>query len=159
MNKAHVIVVSDRVFSGERPNRAGATAEEMLTNAGFDVTRRAVVEEGRDAVGSCIQAAIREHVPLIITCGGTGVRPRNLTPEATEPFLSTRLFGLEQMVLLEGLKHTRHAAMSRGLIGFTSRGSEGSLIVNAPGSRGGVEDTLKVVLELWPRLSEGIFPS
>lgn len=158
MQKASVIVVSDRVVSGEREDRAGDKAEEMLLQAGFTDVQRVVVEEGRDAVKEQIRKALDAQRPLILTCGGTGVQPRNLTPEATEPFITTRMQGIEQMLLVEGLKNTRHAAMSRGLVGFTSRGAGGSLIVNAPGSSGGVKDTLNVILELWPRLSEGIIP-
>lgn len=156
VKSASVIVVSDRVYSGERPDKAGEIAEQLLTAEGFSVEQRVVIPEGREAVEAHIASALDAGVALVVTCGGTGVRPRNLTPEATEGFISTRLFGLEQLVLMEGLHNTRHAAMSRGIIGFTSRSEGGSLIVNAPGSRGGVEDTLRVVLEFWPRLSEGL---
>lgn len=158
MRSSFVIVVSDRVMSGEREDRAGDIAEEMLLGSGFADVRRVVVGEGRDAVEEQIRKALDTQTPLIVTCGGTGVQPSNLTPEATEPFITTRLHAIEQMVLLEGLKNTRHAAMTRGLIGFSSREAGGSLIVNAPGSSGGVKDTLGVILELWPRLSEGIIP-
>lgn len=133
-------------------------AVDILERFGFEVAPRMVVEEGLEPVGRCIASALRNNATLIVTCGGTGVRPRNLTPEATEPFLGTRLYAMEQLVLLEGLKETRHAAMSRGMIGFTTRDEGGSLIVNAPGSPGGVKDTLTVILDMWPRLSEGFAP-
>lgn len=159
MPKASVIVVSDRVHSGVKPDRGGDIAVDMLEQSGFEVAPRMVVQEGIESVGHCIATALRSDAALIVTCGGTGVRPRNLTPEATEPFLGTRLFAMEQLVLLEGLKQTRHAAMSRGMIGFTTRDEGGCLIVNAPGSPGGVKDTLTVILDMWPRLSEGLAPS
>ena len=82
---------------------------------------------------------------MVLTTGGTGVTPRDLTPEATAPLLSTRLEGIEAQIRAHGLSKTPLAGLSRGLVGVTSRGDDGALIVNAPGSRGGVKDTVAVI--------------
>ena len=89
---------------------------------------------------------------LLLACGGTGIGPDNLTPEESLKVITTRLHGLETQVLIVGLKNTKYAGLSRGVIGFSSREPGGTLVVNAPSSSGGMRDTLGVILELWPKL-------
>ena len=89
---------------------------------------------------------------VVLTTGGTGVTPRDLTPEATAPLLDTRMEGLEAQIRAYGLSKTPLAGLSRGLVGVTSRGDAGALVVNAPGSRGGVKDTVAVIGPLVPHV-------
>lgn len=79
--------------------------------------------------------------------------PDNLTPEETDKVITTRLHGLETQVLIEGLKQTPRASMSRGVIGLSSREPGGTLVVNASSSSGGLRDCIRVVLSVWPSIS------
>ncbi|GAB3701015.1 molybdopterin-binding protein [Corynebacterium nasicanis] len=152
--KATVIVVSDRVLTGERPNGAGELAARLLHDAGLDVTDPDIVPEGREAVSDALVDARRAGHRVIVTVGGTGLGPRNLTPEATAPHVTMELTGLMMQVLVAGLANTAQAGLSRGLIGLTGREPGDALIVNAPSSRGGVRDTLGVVCPLLPNIFE-----
>lgn len=151
---ARIIVVSDRIVRGEREDCASPTALAMLEQAGFLIDETRVIPEGTDAVERALDEALAVQVPFILTCGGTGIGPKNYTPEATEARICMRLHGVETQVLIEGLKHSSRAGLCRGVIGLTSREPGASLIVNAPSSRGGVADTLSVVIQLWPSLAE-----
>lgn len=146
--RAVVIVVSDRAHSGEREDKSGPRARKLLADAGIEAGREVVVPEGREAVAREIDRALADGVRLIVTTGGTGVGTRNLTPEVTAERLDCRLTGLETQVLVEGLKSSRQAGLSRGLIGLASRDERAALIVNAPSAPGGVSDSLGVVLPL-----------
>lgn len=145
--RAAVIVTSDRVLSGEKPNTAGELAQSLLENAGLDVAAVDVVAEGYARVADAVRARVRDEVPVIVVIGGTGTGATNYTPEVTEEFISTRLHGLETQVLLKGLESSPKAGLSRGIIGMTGRG-EGSLIIDSASSRGAVADTLGVILPL-----------
>ena len=90
----------------------------------------------------------------MLTTGGTGVTPSDLTPEGTAPLLAARLEGLEAQIRAHGLTKTPLAGLSRGLVGVTGRGADGALVVNAPGSRGGVKDTVAVIGPLVPHVLE-----
>lgn len=151
---ARIIVVSDRVHGGDREDSTTPVAEILLAEAGFHVASAQVVPEGAEAVSAALDEAIAAGTNLILTCGGTGLGPNNLTPEATQERITTRLHGVETQILLTGLQHSDRAALCRGVVGLTSREPGGSLIVNSPGSRGGTADTLAVVLSLWPSIAE-----
>lgn len=146
--RAAVIVVSDRVHSGEREDKSGPRARKLLADAGVEVGQEVVVPEGGEAVAREIDRALAGGVRLIVTTGGTGIGARNLTPEVTAERLGCRLTGLETQVLIEGLKSSPQAGLSRGLIGLTSRDERATLIVNAPSAPGAVSDSLGVVLPL-----------
>ncbi|HJD78639.1 molybdenum cofactor synthesis domain-containing protein [Corynebacterium pollutisoli] len=154
MINATVIVASDRVVSGERDNSAGELAATLLRDAGLDVADPRVLPEGRQAVSEALADARSAGHRVIVTVGGTGLGPRNLTPEATAPHIAVELTGLMTQVLLAGLANTEQAGLSRGIIGLTGRGSEDALIVNVPSSRGGVRDALGVVCPLLPNIFE-----
>lgn len=153
---ARIIVVSDRIHSGERKDSATPTARSLLIDAGFQVTSCVVVPEGEAAVAKALDEACATDTSLILTCGGTGLGPTNLTPEVSLTHISTRLHGVETNILIEGLQHSERAGLCRGVVGLTSREPGGSLIVNAPSSRGGIRDTLVVILRLWPSLTEWV---
>lgn len=128
----------------------------MLNAAGFEVAEPVLIPEGYDAVSGALAQALRDKIQLIVTCGGTGLGPRNLTPEATGDIVTTRLEGLERQILIEGLKSSNHAGLTRGIVGLTRRDEEGALIVNAPSSAGGVRDALSVIISVWPNIAERI---
>lgn len=149
-----VITVSDRCFSGEREDRSGPLAVRLLAEHGVVVDGAEVVPDGVGPVREAIGRAVAAGARVVLTTGGTGVTPRDLTPEATAALLEARLEGLEAQVRAHGLGKTPLAGLSRGLVGVTSRGPRGALVINAPGSRGGVQDAIEVIGPLVPHVLE-----
>lgn len=145
-----VITVSDRSSRGEREDQSGPLAVELLRKYDVECGAPIVVEDGIDTVGSAIREALDAGHRLVFTTGGTGVSARDLTPEATQPFIEKELRGIETQILIAGLEKTSLASMSRGLVGVNGN----ALIVNAPGSRGGVKDTIGVIGDLIPHIIE-----
>lgn len=140
-----VIIVSDRCDSGEREDRTGPAAVAALAEHGVEVTSVVVVPEGRGEVARQLRRALEHGADVVLTAGGTGIGPRNYTPEATAPFLAAQLPGVATQILWAGLASTPKAGLSRGLVGVTDRGPAACLIVNAPGSIGGVRDAIGVI--------------
>ncbi|MDO5747246.1 MAG: MogA/MoaB family molybdenum cofactor biosynthesis protein [Actinomycetaceae bacterium] len=155
--KGAVITVSDRCISGEREDKSGPLAVKLLAKYNVDADVR-LVPDGIDSVQKAIHCAIADGARIVVTSGGTGVTPRDLTPEATQPLVQVRLDGIAHQIREYGLKNTPLASLSRGIVGITQRGSKGVLIVNAPGSRGGVKDTIAVVGPLIPHILEQFDP-
>ena len=149
-----VIVVSDRIKSGERTDKAGPVAVDLLQESGVEISTFTVVGEGFEPVHQELVTALARRDRVIITIGGTGVGPRNRTPEATEPHIDTLLPGLMTQILFSGLSNTAQAGLSRGLVGLSSRDATAALIVNAPSSSGGVRDALGVVCPLFGSIFE-----
>lgn len=149
-----VITVSDRCARGEREDSSGPLAQRLLGEHGVIVDGVVIVPDDVEAVRAAIRTAVADGARVVLTAGGTGVTPYDLTPEATAPLLATRLEGLEAQVRAHGLTKTPLAGLSRGLVGVTSRRADGALVVNAPGSRGGVKDTVAVIGPLVPHVLE-----
>lgn len=154
---AAVITVSDRIASGAREDKAGPIARELLIGSGVDVVRSVTVPEGVGGVSEALDEALRAGIRIIITIGGTGVGPRNRTPEATAPLLETELTAVMAQILFKGLSNTHQAGLSRGLVGLTTRESGSTLIINAPSSPGGVRDALSVVCPLLGPIFERLY--
>ena len=144
MIPARVITVSDRCSAGLAEDLSGPLAARLLADHGVDASVRVVPDEV-DAIRAAITAAVEDGARFVFTTGGTGLAPRDVTPEATEPLLVTRIDGLADAIRRRGEEKVASAALSRGLVGVTARSPEGALVVNAPGSRGGVTDTVAVI--------------
>lgn len=148
---AAVVTVSDGVTHGTRMDESGDLAESMLREAGFEVVRRAVVPDERPRIEGLLRELADEGaVPLIVTTGGTGFGPRDVTPEATRAVIDREAPGLAELMRREGLAKTPLAALSRAVVG--SRGS--TLIVNLPGSPKGVRESLEAALTVVPHAVE-----
>ncbi|HJR44314.1 MAG TPA: MogA/MoaB family molybdenum cofactor biosynthesis protein [Actinomycetota bacterium] len=140
---ATVITVSDAVSEGRRDDGSGDAAQELLTAAGFVVSGRVVVPDERGQIASALADAARAS-RLVVTTGGTGLGPRDVTPEATLAVIEREAPGLAELMRAEGLRHTPHAALSRGIAGAAGN----ALILNLPGSPAGVRESLDAVLPL-----------
>jgi len=137
--KAAVLTVSDGVAAGEREDASGDALDELLTVEGFDVVRRVVPDEREE-----IRAALGELAAgarLVLTTGGTGVAPRDVTPEATLGAIERGVPGIAEAVRADSLAKTPHALLSRGVAGTIGS----SLVVNLPGSTGGCRDGFAVI--------------
>lgn len=143
---AKVITVSDGVVAGTRDDRSGDALVERLTDAGFDVVDRIVTADGVDAVAETLRAACDGFAGLVVTTGGTGFGPRDLTPEGTRAVLEREAPGLaEAMRLVSPL-----GRLSRAVAGTLGQ----SLILNTPGSTTGCIETLDAVIEIVPHALE-----
>ncbi|WP_050795350.1 MogA/MoaB family molybdenum cofactor biosynthesis protein [Actinomyces sp. oral taxon 448] len=149
-----VITVSDRCAAGTREDRSGPLAVRLLAEHDVIVRAARIVPDGTEPVREAIEEAVTAGARVVLTTGGTGVTPRDLTPEGTAPLLQARLEGIEAQIRSHGLSKTPLAGLSRGLVGVTGRGAGSALVVNAPGSRGGVADTVAVVGPLVPHVLE-----
>jgi molybdopterin adenylyltransferase len=140
--EAKVLTVSDGVVAGTREDRSGPAVVDALTGAGFTVVGQAVVGDGREAVGEALVDLAEGFTGLIVTTGGTGFGPRDLTPEGTGVILDREAPGLaEAMRAVNPL-----GRLSRGLAGTRGR----ALILNTPGSSAGAVENLGAVLDVVP---------
>ncbi len=144
---ATVVIVSDRSAAGLREDLSGPVAVELLLQAGFHVPAPVIVPDGIEHVRAAIIEAGRAGARFVVTAGGTGVAPRDLTPEATKSLLARELPGIPE--LLRRSSPVPHAALSRGLAGITDHGV---IVLNLPGSPRAVDEGLSVVLPLLPHL-------
>ncbi len=132
--KAAVLTVSDGVDMGTREDASGDLLEELLAGDEFDVVRRVVPDE-RSAIAAAIEE-LADEARLVLTTGGTGVGPRDVTPEATASVLERIVPGIAEAMRADSIRKTPHALLSRGIAGV--RGT--TLVVNLPGSTGGCRD-------------------
>ena len=140
--KAVVITVSDSRHAGQNPDQSGPAVASLLRKAGYELAPVTIVPDERDQIGAAIKDAVVAGYALIVTTGGTGLGPRDVTPEATAAVLDFELPGLAEAMRAAGLQKTPLAALSRAVAGV--RG--GSLIVNLPGSVRGATESLEAVL-------------
>jgi molybdopterin adenylyltransferase len=134
-----VLTVSDGVVAGTREDRSGDLLDELLAGEGFEVLRRVVPDE-RDAIRDAV-VELAEEAALVLTTGGTGVAPRDVTPEATREAIEREAPGIAEALRADSLAKTPHALLSRGVAGVRGR----TLVVNLPGSPGGCRDGFAVL--------------
>ena len=146
--KAVVVTVSDRVSRGDAEDRSGPAAAELLRDLGFAVDSVIVVPDGIDPVQNALRGSIG-RVDLVVTTGGTGFSPRDLTPEATQPVIDRVAPGLVEAMRAATFGVNPHGMLSRGVAGIAGS----TLIVNLPGSEKGVRESLSVV---GPALRHGV---
>ena len=143
---ARVITVSDRSARGEREDRGGPLAVGMLRDAGWDCPAATVVADGADSVEAALRVAVADGARLVVTTGGTGVGPRDETPEGTARVLTRSIPGIAEELRRSGLADTPLSVLSRGIAGIVD--PERVLVVNLPGSTRAVASGVPVVLSV-----------
>lgn len=141
---AAVITCSNRSAAGERSDDSGALLTELLEQAGYPVSSRAVVPDEVEAIQSAVRTAVDAGAVVVITTGGTGLAPTDVTPEAIRPLLQREVPGIAEAVRLAVRDRVPTSVLSRGVAGTVGR----SLVVTLPGSPGGVRDGMAVLTPL-----------
>jgi molybdenum cofactor synthesis domain-containing protein len=136
---AAVLTISDGVVAGEREDASGDVLEELLSADGYDVIRRVVPDEREEIWGALRELAADAR--LVLTTGGTGLAPRDVTPEATLGALDREAPGIAEAIRADAFAKTPHALLSRGVAGTIGS----TLVVNLPGSPGGCRDGFAVI--------------
>lgn len=153
--KATVVTASNRAAAGVYEDTTGPLIADALADLGFEVTGPVVVPDGQP-VADAIRQAVDSGARAVLTTGGTGLTPTDLTPEMTRPLLDREVPGIAEAIRAHGIaKGVPTAALSRGLAGICGQ----TLIINLPGSRGGVKDGLTVVVPLLVHALEQILGS
>jgi molybdopterin adenylyltransferase len=142
---AAVVTVSDSCARGERIDLSGPAVVELLKKLGFRVVATQVVQDDSMQIQNALVHLALE-VPFIVTTGGTGIAPRDVTPEATEAICDRLIDGVGERMRLEGAKKTVFAALSRGVCGVRDK----TLILNLPGSPSGAVESLEAVMDVIP---------
>ena len=147
MIRVAVITVSDSVVAGTRTDLSGPAVRERVETFGWTVSAVEVVpDEPLEIADAMLRLANSGEVSVILTTGGTGVAPRDVTPEATQAICNRMLDGVAEQMRGAGVKRTPFAALSRGVCGVRDK----TLILNVPGSPAGAVESLEAVVELIP---------
>lgn len=145
--RAVVITASDACSRGEREDTSGVTLVQLLTDLGAEIVATKILADDLDPLAQALgEFADRDDVNLIITTGGTGLGPRDNTPEATQHVIEREAPGIAEAIRAESLKATPMAMISRGIAGVRS----GTLIVNLPGSPKAVKESFAVIAPVLP---------
>src|SRR5438105_2203147 len=141
LGRALVLTISDSASAGKREDLSGPEAARILQEAGFDVGAVEVLPDERAPIESRLRRASEEDFRLVVTSGGTGLSPRDVTPEATLAVIDKPVPGIPELMRVESLKVTPRAALSRAVSGIR----QSTLIINLPGSVKGVRECLTAV--------------
>ena len=145
--KVVILTISDRGSKGEREDASGPLIREMVTDLPGKVVHYEIIPDEKDLIAKALKKSVDElRADLVLTTGGTGLSPRDVTPDATQMVIDKEVPGFSEAMRAESLKMTPHAMISRAVVGI--RGS--SLIVNLPGSPKGVRENLAVILPALP---------
>ena len=145
--KVAVLTISDSCTEGNREDVSGQTIVDMLSEGTFDVCEKKIVADDHEEIVKVLKSFSDEQgVDVVLTTGGTGLGPRDVTPEATASVCERMAPGFSEILRVEGFKKTPKAILSRGVAGMRKN----SLIVNLPGSPKAVRECLEIILEVIP---------
>ncbi|WP_052465341.1 MogA/MoaB family molybdenum cofactor biosynthesis protein [Thermotoga profunda] len=150
--RAAVITLSDKGFAGQREDQSGKKVIEILQNINAVVEHYEILPDEFETIRNKLIDLCERNFDLIITTGGTGVSPRDVTPDATLSVVEKRLYGIEMAMMNESLKYTPFGMLSRAVAGVKGR----TLIINLPGSPKAVQENLNVILPAIPHAIEKI---
>ncbi len=142
--KVAIVTVSDKGSKGQREDMSGKIIKEILTNWA-EIVHYSIVPDEKDLIKKELITQ-SDKVDLILTNGGTGLHPRDVTPDATLEVIEREIPGIAEAIRIEGLKKTKHAMLSRAVAGIRGK----TLIINLPGSPKAVKESLEVILEALP---------
>ena len=144
MYTAAVITISDKGYCGERVDTSGPNLVEILKDKGFDVTYTQIIPDDREMIKSeLIKCADEMHIALVLTTGGTGFSPRDITPEATMEVVERPTPGIPEAMRVESMRITPKGCLSRSSAGIRGR----SLIINLPGSKKASQENILAVID------------
>jgi len=147
MLRAKILVLSDAAVQGQREDRSGPAVRELLEARGWAVAASEVLPDEAGEIERTLKTwTDADDCDAVFTTGGTGLSPRDVTPEATRAVLEKEVPGMAELMRAEGVKKNRMAALSRGLAGVR----KGKLIVNLPGSVRGARESLEAIIEVLP---------
>ncbi|TKJ33805.1 MAG: molybdenum cofactor biosynthesis protein [Planctomycetes bacterium B3_Pla] len=147
MIRAAILTISDTCSKGGREDVSGRTIAEMLAEDTFEICQREIVADDFKTIADALKRFSDEAgVDVVLTTGGTGLGPRDVTPEATASVCERMVPGLGELMRAEGLKKTRNAVLSRGTAGVRGK----TLVVNLPGSPKAVKESLEIILGVLP---------
>jgi molybdopterin adenylyltransferase len=151
MFTAGILTISDKGAAGERQDRSGEAIREILSRIDVRIVNRDIIPDEKELiVEKLVKWADEDNLDVVVTTGGTGLTPRDVTPEATLAVVDRIIPGFAEAMRAEGLKKTPHAMLSRAVVG--TRGK--CLIVNLPGSPKAVRECLEVILPALPHAVE-----
>ena len=143
MRRAAILTISDRGYLGEREDRSGPAVKEILLKAGFSIVLLEILPDDQNIIAERLhQLADESCLDLVVTTGGTGVSPKDVTPDATLAVIQRQVPGMAESMRFASLAKTPHAMLSRAVAGIRNQ----TLIINLPGSAKGARENLEVVL-------------
>src|SRR5208282_2091149 len=149
MLRAKILVLSDASSRGERADQSGPAVRDLLEARGWQVAAIEILPDDLNTIRQRLVALTdADDCDVVVTAGGTGVGPRDVTPEATRAIVEKEIPGLAELMRAEGLKKTRRAALSRGIVGVR----KGKLIINLPGSPRGARESMESIMDLLPHV-------
>lgn len=151
MIRVAILTLSDRGSKGEREDRSGPAIREMLKGIDSDILYYDILPDDKEMIKEKL-IEYSEKVDLVLTTGGTGLSPRDVTPEATREVIEREIPGIPEIMRIEGMKKTPRAMLSRAVAGVRGR----TLIVNLPGSPVAVKENLEVIIDTIPHAIEKI---
>lgn len=149
MLRAKILILSDACSRGERADLSGPAVRDALEALGWQVSAIEILPDDLETIRQRLEALTdADHCDAVVTSGGTGVGPRDVTPEATRAVIEKEIPGLAELMRAEGIKKTRRAALSRGVVGVR----KGKVIVNLPGSPRGARESLESIVDSLPHV-------
>jgi len=144
MRRAIVITASNRATAGVYKDLSGAALKDGLTKLGYQLVGHKLVQDDMHQIATTIRSAVEEEIDLIVTTGGTGISPNDVTPEATKPLIERAIPGIMEAMRAYSREKVPTEDLTRGLAGVNGK----SLIINLPGSPGAVKDGLVIIERL-----------
>jgi molybdenum cofactor synthesis domain-containing protein len=146
MFKGAVVTVSDKGFRGEREDKSGEIIKNMLKQIDVNVAFYRIVPDEKEMIKQTLIDFAERGIDLVVTTGGTGLAPRDVTPDATLEVIDREVPGMAEAMRIKGIENTLHAMLSRAVVGVRKR----TLIINLPGSPKGARENLEAVIDAIP---------